>query len=151
MKNIFSNFNCSRFLRIYGIIIAVLILSQVSLPGVVFCFGTDGHVAIENYSSGSCCEYISTHKDEVPHYVTAIHTNQNHCGPCVDIRVSDNNSDDKLTTSSDKISQANIYAAVINVIDSLWSQDNTSQRIKVHDLPIDFNKLDFLRTTVLTC
>jgi len=151
VKKFCSNSNFCSLQSIYSIAIAMLIVSQISLPGVVLCFGTDGHFAIERESSGSCSEYITTSEDDSLHYGAAVYSSGNHCGPCVDVRISNSNKEDKLTTSGDKTSQADIYAFVVSVLDSLQPQNDTSQRIKAHEFSFEYRNSGFPQTTVLTC
>ena len=50
----------------------------------VLCYGADGHVALE-MAAGDGCSDDSSHPEE-PNVL------DNHCGPCVDIPLSSNNS-----------------------------------------------------------
>ena len=63
-----------------------------SIGGIVFCFGTDGHVAIELAQAGICKDMLPGDMKAIP-YVSQInkdHSTKTHCGPCDDVRISSN-------------------------------------------------------------
>jgi hypothetical protein len=51
--------------------------------GIVVCFGSDGHVAIESVGPEGCAEGV----EPADHVASAIviPTSSSHCGPCVDV------------------------------------------------------------------
>ena len=128
------------------------LLLQMSLPGVVLCFGTDGHIALENYTSGFCCDYdLNTSQNQDQYLESLNYSKTNHCGTCVDVRTSDINYENKLISSNLVMPEINVYAFTAYVLSSLWSQENLNQRFIIQDIPTSINLLDSLQTTVLTC
>jgi hypothetical protein len=51
--------------------------------GIVLCFGGDGHVAIEAVGPEGCREVVET--ADHPASASAIPVWPSHCGPCVDV------------------------------------------------------------------
>ena len=59
MKLRLQKYRGSGFKSFSNLALPLILLLQISLPGVVLCFGEDGHVALENYSDELCDEIIS--------------------------------------------------------------------------------------------
>ena len=152
MKLSIKKFEKSRTGIFCSFVLPLILLLQMSLPGVVLCFGTDGHIALENYTSGFCCDYdLNTSQNRDLYLESLNYSKTNHCGTCVDVRTSDNNSENKLISSNDVMPEIDIYAFAAYVLSSLWSQKNTSHILTIHDIPSSFTFLDSLQTTVITC
>lgn len=152
MKLSIQKFNKSQIGTFCSFALPLILLLQISLPGVVLCFGTDGHITLENYASGFCCDYDSSFSQNQDSYLeTSNYSKTKPCGTCVDVRTSDNNSEKKLISSNDVMPEIGVYAFAAYVLSSLWSQENLNQRFIIQDIPTSINFLDSLQTTVLTC
>lgn len=68
-------------IRVSAWLLAPLLLAQLSLPTVVLCRGTDGHVELEWSHEGQCApESASSGRVAL--------ADRGHCGECLDSRVS---------------------------------------------------------------
>ena len=67
------------------------------------------------------------------------------------IQISDNNSEKKVISSNDLMSEIDIYAFAAYILSSLRSQENASHRLIIQDVPTSITFLDSLQSTVLTC
>ncbi len=147
-----AKFYKSSFRSVYTAFIVLLMLLQMLLPGVALCFGTDGHITLESYDSGLCCESVLkpiSNDDWYPDITD--HSKINRCGPCVDVRVSDNNSEHKLLSSIDVAPLIDAYAFAAYVIPSFWFQENFKQGLIRQELPVGNSFLETLQTNILIC
>lgn len=138
---------CSYFLPL-------ILVFQLSLPGIALCFGINGHVALENYSDGLCNEVITESASRNPSKFSTQNiddSNNQHCGPCVDIRISDDNSEIKLTSSKGLIPEIDIYAFVAYVLSSPMLEETSIKKTLIQESPKTLPSLDSLLTTILIC
>lgn len=152
MKKISTYLNKRRFQSFYGIAIVLLMLMQISLPGLVLCFGTDGHVLLETSTNGFCCESISN-SDYVsyPFLKTENNFRSNHCGTCVDVQISDSNSEDKIISSNDLMPEIDIHAFSAYALSSERPEEYSGQSLIVQELPTGNTFLDSIQTTIIIC
>ncbi len=147
-----QKFDNSSFGTFCSFAIPLILLLQLSLPGVALCFGSDGHVSLESNEMGVCCDYLSD-SDYSPYLFskTENYLGPNHCGTCVDVRISDNNSENKVTSSNNLTPEIDLRALASYVLPSLLFQENSNQRFIIKDIPTSDTFLDSLQTTVITC
>ena len=154
MKKISSNFNKHRFQSLSGMAIALLMLLQTSLPGVALCIGFDGHTALESYSEGLCNEvnskFASQNNSDL-FLETLNSSNNQHCGSCIDIPISDINSENKLISSNDLTLEINIHQLAVYQFTSRMFLETSSINLVVQELRPNRSLLDSLHTTVITC
>lgn len=135
-------------------ILAFVLVMQFAMPGVVLCFGSDGHVDLESYSNGICVETVSETASHDPSGISLRHrisSNNPHCGPCIDIRISDNNSEHKLPSYSDLTQKFDVNSFVSFDLTSLWLRESSNQRLLAGDIPIGNVLTESLQTTILIC
>jgi len=154
MKSSIQKFNEPHIGTFCSLVIPLILLLQISLPGVAICLGSDGHAALESYSEGLCNEMTS--KSESQHNSTlslqsANSLNSRHCGSCIDIPISDDNTENKVMPSNDLMSEIDIHSLAVYQLTSQISIETTSQSLIVQELITGKNFLDTLQTTILTC
>lgn len=136
----------------YNILIPLLLLFQITLPGIVLCFGLDGHIALENKNVGNCCGSIlvsmNTQQSDLK---TAGYSETTHCGDCTDIRISQNSSEKKVVSSNELESRIGIYAFVAYVLSPPMFEETSNKKILFQEFPKVNPNLDFLQTTKLIC
>jgi len=136
-------------------IILYLIIGQLPLQGTVLCYGSDGHLAIENANGNKRCGQpleINNSKSDIGslnkignQYVTR------HCGPCVDILISENNSEKKVVSSNNLLSQITMHAFAAYVISPILPEENFNHTGLIQKSPEINSILDSLQTTILIC
>lgn len=152
MKLSIQKFNKTQIGTFCSFTLPLILMLQMFLPGAVLCFGTDGHIALENYASESCCDYDTYSSQNQDSYLeTSNNSKTKPCGTCVDVRTSDTNSENKLISSNDLMPEIDFHAFTAYVLSSLWSQENSNQRLIIQDIPTSITFLDSLQTTVITC
>ena len=143
------------FLRTFcSISLPLILLLQISLPGVVLCIGSDGHASLESYSEGLCNEITS--KSESQHNAdfsleTLNSSNNQHCGSCVDIPISDNNTENKVISSNDLMPGIDMHALAVYQLRPQVSLETSSHHSIVQKLPNIIGFLESLHTTVTIC
>jgi hypothetical protein len=86
-------FDKSYLITFCSFVLPLILLLQISLPGVALYLGSDGHVALENYSEGLCNEIISKSEsqDNNNSFLQTLNSSTNrHCNTCIDILISEN-------------------------------------------------------------
>jgi len=154
MRMSIKKFDKSRFGTFCSFAIPLVLLLQISLPGVALCLGSDGHVALENYSDGLCNEIISKSEsqDNNNPFLQSLNSSSNrHCSTCIDIPISKNETENKIISSNDLMPEIDIHAFAVYRLKSQTPLENSSQYLSVRELPIESTFLDSLQTTVLTC
>lgn len=135
-------------------VLPLILVFQLSLPGIALCFGINGHVALENYSDGQCNEMISVSASRNPS-IFSLHnlnnSNSQHCGPCVDIRISDDNSENKLISSKGLIPEIDIHAFVAYVLPLSIFEETPIKKTLIKESPKAHPTLDSLQATILIC
>ena len=141
------------FLRTFcSINLPLILLLQISLPGVALCIGSDGHAALESYSEGLCNEITSESQHNSNYSIQTINSsNSKHCGSCIDIPISDNESENKVISSNNLTPKIDIHALAVYKLTSQVSLETSSHHSIVQELPSNISFLDSLHTTVLTC
>lgn len=154
MKMSIHKFDNSSFGTFCSFVLPLILLLQISIPGIALCIGSDGHVALENYSDGLCNEMVSESESLNNSYSfrrTLNSLNSQHCGRCVDVLISDNNSENKVTSLNNLTPEIDLHALAAYVLPPLWFQENSNQRLLIQDIPTSYTFLDSLQTTVITC
>jgi len=137
-------------LKLGSFILPLVFLLQISLPGVALCIGSDGHAAIESYSEGQCDEINPDFTSD--HYSEALtKSNHSHCGTCIDIPFSDNNTENKVTSSNNLMPEIDVYQFVVYQISPQVFIETSNHPIIVQESHSDTSILKSLHTTVLTC
>lgn len=136
----------------YNILIPLLLLFQTTLPGIVLCFGTDGHIALENENVGYCCSSaaisMNTQKSDLK---TAGYSETAHCGDCTDIGISKSRSEKKAVSSTELESNIGMHALVAYVLSlSMFEETLVAKTHYQESFNINPN-LDSLQTTKLIC
>ncbi len=134
--------------------IPLILLLQISLPGVALCIGVDGHTALESYSEGLCNEVNSDSQSQNNSdfsLETLNSSNNQHCGSCIDIPISDINSENKLISSNDLTLEINIHQLAVYQFTSRMFLETSSINLVVQELLPNRSLLDSLHTTVITC
>ena len=154
MKWSLKKFDKSHTGTFISLAVPLILLLQISLPGVVLCIGSDGHAALESYSEGLCNEITS--KPESQHnsnlsFQTLNSSNNQHCGSCVDIPISDNNTKNKVISSNDLMPEIDMHALAVYQLTPQVPLEISSHHSLVYELPSNISFLDSLHTTVLTC
>jgi len=89
-----QNSRLGHLLSIFSLI-AILLVAQTSGYNYVWCFGTDGHTAVEQAHS-SCCEHDTEHHAEVSSHHEHSEISNDHCGPCLDLLPSSHYASNRL-------------------------------------------------------
>lgn len=142
------------FQSFYTLPIAFLLVLQVSLPGVVLCLGSDGHIEFENNTKSLCSESFAnfdSNKIIDLNNNTGILSDTGHCGPCVDISISENKSEKIIVSTNNLDSQINMYALAAYVIYPFTFEENFSHATLIRKPPRNNSFLDSLQTTILIC
>ncbi|MEW6144119.1 MAG: hypothetical protein AB1598_03765 [Thermodesulfobacteriota bacterium] len=136
----------------YNILIPLLLLFQITLPGIVLCFGADGHIALENKNVGYCCGSISISMNTQQSDLKTIgYSESTHCGDCTDIRISENSSGKKVVSSNELESHIGIYAFVVYVLSLPMFEETSMKKTLIQESPKTNPSLDSLQTTILIC
>jgi hypothetical protein len=154
MKLSIQKFNKSFLGTFRSFAIALILLLQISLPGVALCIGFDGHTALESYSEGLCNEFNSkfaSQNNSDLFLETLNSSNNQHCGSCIDIPISDINSENKLISSNDLTLEINIHQLAVYQFTSRMFLETSSINLVVQELLPNRSLLDSLHTTVITC
>jgi hypothetical protein len=154
MKLSIQKFNTPFLGTFRSFAIALILLLQISLPGVALCIGFDGHTALESYSEGLCNEVNSKFASQNNSDLflgTLNSSNNQHCGSCIDIPISDINSENKLISSNDLTLKINIHQLAVYQFTSRMFLETSSINLVVQELLPNRSLLDSLQTTVITC
>jgi len=154
MKLRIKKFDKSRIGTFCSFVLPLILLLQISLPGVALCFGSDGHVALENYYDGLCNEIISKSDSQDNNNSinrTINSSNNRHCNTCIDIPTTDNNTENKLISSNDVMPEIDIHQFVVYQLTSQMYLEASSQSFIVQELPTGNTFLDSIQTTIIIC
>ena len=154
MKLSIKRFDKSYIGTFCSFFIPLILLLQISLPGVALCIGSDGHMSLENYSEGLCNEITSNSEGQHNSnfsFLTLNSLNSQHCGSCVDIPISDNNTKNKVISSNDLIPEIDIHALAVYQLTPQVPIETSSHHSIVKELPFNISFLKSLQTTVITC
>ncbi len=154
MKLSIQKFNKSRIGTFCSFVLPLILLLQISLPGVALCFGSDGHVALENYYDGLCNEIISksNSQDNNNSIVRTINSSNNrHCNTCIDIPTTDNNTENKVLSSNDMMPEMDIHGLSAYMLSPERPQEHSRQSLMVQELPTGNTFLDSIQTTIIIC
>ena len=132
-------------------LLAYLLVGLGSINGVVVCFGTGDHVAIEEASNYCCGQspYVPLRINSSSTMKGALALAVNYCGPCVDLPLSLSGSDRQFVPTQDASSQARLldrpnFACAV----SIFSEFTTDGILPLSSLKTDSTPI-FLRTTIL--
>ncbi len=151
--------NIKRFDKSYigtfsSFFIPLIVLLQISLPGVALCIGSDGHTSLESYSEGLCNE-ITSNPESLNNSTFSLEALNNsysqHCGSCIDIPISDKNTEYKVISSNDLMPEIDIHQFVVYQLTPQESFEISSNHLIIQKLPYNVSFLDSLHTTVITC
>jgi hypothetical protein len=82
------NFMKNRVFKKYLCVFVCFLLAGNVSQGVVVCFGSDGHVAVEGaFHEDHCGGAHSKHSSHKPQSLEHTHGHDEDCHPCVDIRI----------------------------------------------------------------
>ena len=143
-----------RLSKLGSFFLPLVLLLQISLPGVALCIGSDGHAAIESYSEGQCDEINPDSSfDHIYDYFSEAVTksNHSHCGTCIDIPFSDNNSENKVISSNNLIPDIDIHQFAVYQISPRVFFESSGQPTLVQKSHSDISIIKSLHTTVITC
>jgi len=134
--------------------IPLILLLQISLPGVALCIGVDGHTALESYSEGQCDEINSESQSQNNSdfsLETSNSSNSQHCGSCIDIPILDKNAEYKVMSSNDLALEIDIHQLTVYQLTSQMFVETSSINLVVQEVQSNRSLLDSLHTTVITC
>ena len=154
MRLSINKFDMSRFGTFCSFAIPLILLLQLSLPGLALCLGADGHVALESYSRGLCDEISSefaSQESSLSFIQTLSNSNTKHCGACIDIPIADSNSKNKVAASNNLAAEIDIHAFSVFQLKSQIPLGSPGQSLLAEELPTYKSFLDSLQTTVITC
>lgn len=154
MKLSIQKFNRSHTRTYCSIVLPLILLLQISLPGVALCIGYDGHTALESYSDGLCNEsnlYTESQNDSDYYLENHNPTNDQHCGSCIDIPISDKNTEYKVISSNDLMPEIDIHQFAVYQITTQVSFETSNNILLVPEFPSKISFLESLHTTVITC
>ena len=138
------------FRSYYNIRIPLFLLFQITLPGIVLCFGTDGHVALENNDLAYCCESISISKPQSVLQTTNF-SETTQCGDCIDVRISESSSEKKVVSSNALKSHIDMHAFVASVLSLPGFEETSINKTLIQASPQINQHLNSLQTTILIC
>jgi len=154
MRLSINKFDKSRFGTFCNFAVPLILLLQLSLPGVALCFGADGHVALESYSQGLCdgvSSEFSSQDSSISFLQTLNNSDSRHCGACIDIPITDNNSENKVTALNNLTAEIDIHAFSVFQLKSQMPLESSRQSLLTEELPTYKSFLESLQTTVITC
>ncbi len=144
--------NLLNFRTNYNFLIPLLLLFQITLPGVVLCIEADGQIVLESSNAESCSDYVSYSNHNQDSYIESInYAEYGHCGECIDIRISESSSEKKAISSKNFNPGIDIYAFAAYVLSPFRFHDVSSQRFIIQESPPNNTFLDSLQTTVIIC
>lgn len=154
MKLSIKKFEKSRTRILRGFAVPLILLLQISLPGVALCIGYDGHTALENFSEGLCSEgkLSSESQNIIDYYLQALNSpNSQHCGICIDIPISDKNSENKVISSNDLLANIDVLQFALYKLADRASIETLNNHFILRESPSNFLFIASLHTTVITC
>ena len=143
-----KKFDTSRFGTFCSFMLPLILLLQLSLPGVALCLEQDGNVELETYANGTCYEK-SSGTPAVIHLSEGI--SSEHCGSCIDIPTTDKNSEYKAVSSNDLTPEIDIHAFLVYELTPEVPLGTPGQVLLVQEILNYKSFLDSLHTTVITC
>lgn len=135
------------FKKYFCVIVCLLIAGNVS-QGVVVCFGSDGHVAVEGAFHEDHCGGTghNEHSEHDQPTFEHVHGHEEHCHPCVDVPIPV----DAAKTS--RFSQDHNFALFVPSIASLAGGDVCfSAFTSTTDYSVDSPYFIGLRTVIILC
>ncbi|GJM16867.1 MAG: hypothetical protein DHS20C13_21940 [Thermodesulfobacteriota bacterium] len=154
MKLSIQKFNKYRIGTFCSLAVPLILLLQISLPGVALCIGFDGHTALESYSEGLCNENTlnTAAQSNSDYYLKNLNSsNDQHCGICIDIPISDKNTEYKAVSSNDLMPEIDIHQFVVYQITTQVFFESPNHNSFDQELPSKISFLELLHTTVITC
>jgi hypothetical protein len=154
MRMSLEKFDNNRIRLFCSLALPIILLMQISLPGIAMCFGLDGHVELETYTEGLCNEGNTVTESQKSARILRSLTNSStqHCGVCIDIPTADKNSEHKALSSNDLMPAIDIHALAAYQYTPEASLDTLGQSFFiVEDFPVYRSFLHSLQTTVITC
>lgn len=130
------------------LMLPLILLLQLSLPGVALCLEQDGNVELETYANGACYEKNSG-ATAVIHSFEG--TGSEHCGSCIDIPTTDKNSEYKAVSLNDLTPEIDLHSFAVYKLSSLVLLEAPDRNFISEESNSFDSLLETLRMTVITC
>ena len=131
------------FMRIFSIIAITLYSASACamISDLVMCFGTDGHVLIEQASAGSCDPALGKVADETTCFSSSDLTTD-HCGSCQDVPLIADDSEKAISVKTNSLLSCQPFATS-NTGFYFGSTRNTPQLTSRIAQPVDTDTTGF--------
>lgn len=131
-----------------SLMLPLILLLQLSLPGVALCLEQDGNVELETYANGTCYEKNSG----TPAVIHSFEgTGSEHCGSCIDIPTTDKNSEYKAVSTNELMPGIDLHSYAVYKLSSLVLLEAPDRSFISEESNSFDSLLETLRITVITC
>lgn len=135
--------------KAWWVLLAYLLISTGGSVNGVLCFGLDGHIALEFTGLGGCGPESVDGSGSTTLSLAASENGRDHCGPCVDVPILANASDNSIASVKQPGSQQRVPLATPVTTAAREITAVKSVPLRQSAVPSVSATLLFLRTVVL--